>query len=178
VFITTKPLELSRAALASVRIVISVGQTPEALEEFGRAVGEVVPAPEGPMRKDAVLVWDRASALPPRAVAVGKAKGTHQRHTRKYAEGRLGEDNSFYFRGPDGALNLRAFNLATFLQLAAGVDDATWLFHLGRGDYARWFRDVIKDEELADEAQAAQSSRDAARSRAEIAAAVKRRYAA
>jgi HAD superfamily hydrolase (TIGR01484 family) len=179
VFITTKPQQLSRSVLASVRVVVSVGDTAaEAMEEFGRAVGELVPAFEGPKSEEAVLVWERSSALAPRAVAVGKAKGTHQRHTRKYAEGRLGEDKSFYFRGADGALNLRAFNLATFMHLAEGVDDATWLFHLGRGDYARWFRDAIKDEELAAEAQAAEASRDPAHSRAEIAAAIKRRYAA
>lgn len=67
--------------------------------------------------------------------------------------------------------------MATFLQLAQGVDDATWMFHLSRGDYARWFRDSIKDDELAAQAQAAQATEDPAASRAQIAAAVKRRYA-
>ena len=37
-----------------------------------------------------------------------------------------------------------------FMQMAEGVDDATWLYHLQQGDYVRWFRDKIKDEELAD----------------------------
>jgi hypothetical protein len=36
-----------------------------------------------------------------------------------------GVDKSFFFRGPDAALYLRAQNLSTFLQLAEGVDDAT-----------------------------------------------------
>ena len=49
-------------------------------------------------------------------------------------------------------MNLRAQNLNLFLQLGDGVDDATWLHHLRRGDYSRWFRDVIRDEELAAEA--------------------------
>jgi hypothetical protein len=40
-----------------------------------------------------------------------------------------------------------------FLQLAEGVDDATWEHHLREGDYARWFRDGIKDENLAAEAE-------------------------
>jgi hypothetical protein len=111
-------------------------------------------------------------------VSVGKAKQAHQRHTRKYAEGRLGEDKSFYFRGSRGALNLRAFNLAIFLQLAEGVDDATWLYHLKRGDYTRWFRDAIKDEALASAAQSAEANSDPAASRSEIAQAVKQRYAA
>ena len=48
-------------------------------------------------------------------------------------------------RGPEGKLNLKAQNLAIFLQIADGLDDETWLFHLKNGDIARWFPDVIKD---------------------------------
>ena len=75
-----------------------------------------------------------------------------RRHRRKYAEGELGSEGSFYFRGPENKLNLRAHNLIVFLQLAEGIDDATWVYHLRRGDYARWFREVIKDPGLAEEA--------------------------
>ena len=179
IFITTRPDNLSPSALRRVRTVVAVGEAArQVLDDFGRAVGETVPPLGRPMPAETVLVWERGSDRPPRIVAVGKAKQTHRRHTRKYAEGRLGEDKSFFFRGPAGALNLRAFNLATFLQLAEGVDDATWLFHLERGDYSRWFRDAIKDDQLAAEAQAVESSHDAADSRAEIAGAVKRRYVA
>jgi hypothetical protein len=38
-------------------------------------------------------------------------------------EGELGEDKSFH-------LNLRAQNLAFFLQIAEGIDDRSWLHHL------------------------------------------------
>jgi hypothetical protein len=61
----------------------------------------------------------------------------------------LPPDRSFYFRGPEGKLKLRAQNLLLFLQLAEGVDDATWGYHLGRGDYSEWIRQRIKNEELA-----------------------------
>ena len=43
---------------------------------------------------DPALRWQVLQGLtdaPPEAVAVGKTKHTHQRHTRKYAEGQLGE---------------------------------------------------------------------------------------
>jgi hypothetical protein len=53
---------------------------------------------------------------------------------------RLGEDRSFYFRGPSGRLNLRAQNLELFMQLADGVDDETWLYHLQQHDVSQWFR--------------------------------------
>ena len=178
VFITTDPRHLSPSALGRVRTVIAVGPSaPQVVEDFCRAVEMSIPQTPLALEDDTVLVWERFTDAPPQAVAVGKAKHMHRRHTRKYAEGQLGEDKSFYFRGAAGALKLRAFNLATFLQLAEGVDDDTWLFHLRRGDYARWFRDAIKDDELAAAAQAAEARQDPAESRAEIAEAIKRRYA-
>ena len=67
-----------------------------------------------------------------------------------------------------------------FLQLAAGVDDKTWLHHLRAGAYSKWFRDAIKDEELA--AEAAAVERDASLSangaRARIRDIVEHRYTA
>jgi cytochrome c1 len=103
----------------------------------------------------------------------------HQRHRRKYAVGDLGKDKSFYFSGPEGKLNLRAQNLTLFIQLAQGVDDETWMHHLRQGDYSRWFREAIKDEELAE--AAARIERAAAISPAEsresIRAAIDERYA-
>lgn len=61
--------------------------------------------------------------------------------------------HSFYFRGPDGRHNLKAQNLAVFSQIAEGIGEPTWLFHLRRHDYSRWFRDAIKDDYLADQAE-------------------------
>jgi hypothetical protein len=40
------------------------------------------------------------------------------------------------------------------LQLADGVHDETWIFHLKRGDYSSWFDRIIKDNDLAEEARA------------------------
>jgi hypothetical protein len=65
----------------------------------------------------------------------------------------LGPDRSFYFQGPDGKLKLQAQNLMHFMKLGDGVDDGTWNHHLRRGDYSRWFRNVIKDEGLASDAE-------------------------
>jgi hydroxymethylpyrimidine pyrophosphatase-like HAD family hydrolase len=178
VFITTRPQNLSQSALGSIGTVIAVGEAAgDVLAEFSRVAGGIAPPSTPPISGDAVLIWEPGAGQSPRAVAVAKARHTHRRHTRKYAQGRLGEDKSFYFRGPTGSLNLRAFNLATFLQLAEGVDDDTWLHHLKRGDYSAWFKDDIKDEALASEIRQSESSQDAAESRAAIAKAIKRRYA-
>jgi hypothetical protein len=57
------------------------------------------------------------------------------------------------------------------MQLADGVDDETWLYHLRNGDFSNWFRSIIKDNDLADVASqieqnrslSARESRDAIR---------------
>ena len=179
IFVTTRPRNLSETALHSVGLIVGVGaEAEEVLAEFARIIERPPPGVPALPEKDAVIVWDMGASHAPQAVAVDTAKRSHRRHTRKYAEGRLGEDKSFYFRGPTGALNLRAYNLATFLQLAAGVDDATWLHHLKRGDYSAWLREAIKDETLAAEVQRSETDGDATSSREQVANAIKRRYAA
>ena len=65
-----------------------------------------------------------------------------------------------------------------FLQMADGVDDATWLYHLHRGDYANWFREAINDDELADEADQLQDSADPTATREQMRQMVERRYTA
>ena len=103
-----------------------------------------------------------------------------ERHIRKYAEGALGEDKSFYFRGPANALNLRAQNLTIFMQMADGVDDETWLHHLQAHDYSRWVREAIKDDQLADELHEIedQPTQDPGAARRSVREAVERKYTA
>jgi len=83
----------------------------------------------------------------------------------------------FLFHGPEGKLNLKAQNLAIFLQIADGLDDETWLFHLKNGDVSRWFRNVIKDPELAVEAELMERGDVSAKeSRKHIRAEIEERY--
>jgi HAD superfamily hydrolase (TIGR01484 family) len=151
--ITVHPNLIHPAALATIDTVIAVGQTPaEMLAEFAAAVGHGPPACRlGPLEPGQAVVWERSSGRSPYRLHVAPAKMERRRHVRKYAEGELPPDRSFYFRGPDGKLNLRAQNLILFLQLADGVDDETWTYHLRLGDYSYWFREMIKDEGLAAE---------------------------
>jgi hypothetical protein len=105
------------------------------------------------------------------------ARSERLRHLRKYAEGNLGPQ-SFFFRGPGALMNLRAQNLFSFCELAAGVDDDTWLFHLRRGDVSEWLRRVIKDTDLAGEVVAVEraSHLDSTESRRLVRDAIDRRY--
>lgn len=124
------------------------------------------------------MLWDRTRGDPPIAVGVEGPSSEHRRHVRKYAKGTLGEDKSFYFRGPHGALNLRAHNVSLFLQIADGVDDDTFESHRRRRDYSQWFRDAIKDPDLAEEVERAENGDlTVAASREAIHKAVGQRYA-
>jgi len=127
------------------------------------------------------LVWlVRSAGEAPVLVQTPRAKAERRRHQRNYAQGELSPEQSFYFRGPDDKLNLRAQNLMTFLQLGEGVDEETWLFHARRGDYSRWFETMIKDEELAARAREIEQdgSPGVADARKKLRAAVESRYTA
>jgi hypothetical protein len=115
---------------------------------------------------------------PPFRLRAEPPHAERRRHSRKYAEGALPPERSFYFRGPEGKLNLRCRNLVQFLEIAAGVDEATWLHHLHQGDYSRWFRGAIKDAGLGGEAEQVErrDGLSAADSREQIRRAVERRY--
>ena len=150
--ITVHPDHVAPAALALVDSLIVVGRNAQmTVERFASATESSAWAPttslEDPAPGEAWLVTADA---PPIRYRVLLPESDRRRHRRKYAEGELGPDKSFYFRGPDGRLNLRAQNLTLFTQLAEGVDDATWLHHLRQQDYSTWIRDAIKDDPLAD----------------------------
>ncbi len=179
-FVTVHPGQAAAAALQAVGTVIAVGADPAAtLREFAEAAGVKAPkASDVTLEAGEVLLWQREDGSAPQRVRVAPSRTERRRHTRKYAEGELPPDRSFYFRGPHGKLNLRAQNLMLFLQLADGVDDETWTYHLRQGDYSRWFREFIKDDELAAEAEKAERLPhiSAADSRKLIKAAVEKRY--
>ena len=175
--VTVHPDEVAREFLDLVSTVIGVGDGAiAAIEKFCKVTARPIPGPPSPpLVTGSALILARGVLDP---VTPTKPKERQKRHARKYAEGELGEDRSFYFRGPKGALNLRAHNLSTFLRLAEGVDDETWLFHLRSNDYSRWFRDAIKDDDLASEASGveADASLSAHESRLRIKELVDRRY--
>lgn len=85
---------------------------------------------------------------PQEATESGSSERPGRRQRHRFAKGDLGPDQSFIFRSPEGGLKVGAQNLLLFTLLAAGVDDETWLDHLHRGDYSRWFGEVIGDDAL------------------------------
>jgi hydroxymethylpyrimidine pyrophosphatase-like HAD family hydrolase len=152
--ITAFPEQLAEVALRGIDCLAVMGHNPEKILQQYCALTEIEQPASGPagVFNDRALAWKL-----PYPVATwfepASLRMVHLRHRHMYLEGNMHPDNRFYFRGPNGELNLAAQNLKVFLQMAEGVNEETWLYHLHRGDYSRWFRDEIKDEELAHAAE-------------------------
>ena len=181
--VTVHPELLSPEMQQRVTRFVAVGPTAgEMLRQFVERRGMSLPAAalaatEAELGVGEVLLFSAVDGGC-RRVRIEPPTTEQRRHTRKYAEGQLPPDRSFYFRGPEKKLNLRAHNLLQFLEIAAGIDDDTWEYHFRQGDYSRWFRDVIKDPELAAAAAAVERDRFLSRANAVAAlrAAIESRY--
>lgn len=152
--ITVHPERITPDAVASIDLLIAVGQQPEkTVKALAKQAG--LEAPNVPkvaqLEKGTGLLWFVHSQDSPSVVKLERAEIEKVRHRRKYAEGQLGPERSFYFRGPERKLNLRVQNLTLFGQIAQGVDDETWNYHLCHHDYSKWFKEIIKDDDLSDE---------------------------
>ena len=179
--ITVHPDKLAENVLQQIDTLVVVGKEPlEALETFARSVGRPIPKLDGDaaLEPGEALIWSCRRDDVARRFRAAAPKSERRRHHRKYAAGALGEDKSFYFRGPAQRLNLRAHNLMLFLQIGDGVDDDTWLHHLHQGDYSRWLREAIKNDALADQVAGIErdSHSNAAGSRQRIREAIEKVY--
>jgi hydroxymethylpyrimidine pyrophosphatase-like HAD family hydrolase len=183
--ITVHPKSVSKALLDTVNCVIAIGPQPdEIIKEVNDGSGKAWVLPEAPgqsgpgVRSGDMMVWQLPESKRPERVALEPAKIELRRHKRKYAAGELGEDKSFYFRGPEGKLNIRAHNLNLFAQIAEGVDDETWSYHRKKNDYSEWLREAVKDDAVADEiAEIERNDRlPAAESRAQILETIRKHY--
>lgn len=159
--ITVDPDHILPSILPKVDTLIAVGEDiGKTVRSFCEKSGEkACPAYPGPQERGYAVFWSRTGSREPVAFKVSECRTERVRHSRKYASGQLEPELSFYFRGPDGKLKLRAQNLVVFLQMAEGVDDETWLYHLRAGEYSRWFREAIVNEDLAREAEAIERDR-------------------
>lgn len=152
IFVTVHPDHLAPAAIAPIDVVVAIGHSPEnTLGAYARMAGEELAWPPGlAYERGKVVAWFVHEHGAPFSMRSVRARSERLRHLRKYADGNLGH-RSFFFRGPDCRHNLRAQNLQFFCQIAEGIDEPTWMFHLRNHDYSRWFRHAIKDSRLADE---------------------------
>ncbi|MBW9106077.1 HAD hydrolase family protein [Paraburkholderia phenoliruptrix] len=178
--ITVSPQQLDGAFLRQVNLLLAMGPSAgKAVQELAKATDRAVPQlDETELETGQALLWRLDSPAPEGVIRLEPGSKHRLRHRRKYAEGLLIPERSFYFRGPEQALNLRAHNLVLFVEIAEGVDARTWQYHRERGDYSRWFDKEIGDPDLAAQARQIEqdASLDAAESLARIKAAVQERY--
>jgi HAD superfamily hydrolase (TIGR01484 family) len=152
ILVTVHPSHVAPSVLSPVDIVFAIGHAPEnTLRSYADAMGTSLDWP-GDLAYEAgnVVAWFVRDDVAPFSMRPTRGLAERIRHLRKYAEGNMGH-RSFFFRGPDHRHNLRAHNLAAFCQIAEGIDEATWLFHLRQHDYSQWFRHSVKDSYLAEE---------------------------
>jgi HAD superfamily hydrolase (TIGR01484 family) len=150
--VTLKPQELSRELLAEMNLFVIEGQTAEETAKsiaakigWKASLSEFIPSRDGE-----VVAFQSEQRAGLKLLKLAPSRYHRRRRMQRLVHGELEPANSFYFRGPEGKSRLRAQNLTVFLQLLEGVDDESWLFHLHQRDYSRWFRDALKDIELAD----------------------------
>lgn len=178
--ISVHPDLIAAKALCDVKTLVVVGKHPDvAFKELGRVCEVPVPDVDtSDLEPGQALLWHVQGDAPPVRLKIAPSHTERRRHTRKYAEGELPPDRSFYFRGPQKKLNLRARNLIQFLQLAEGIDDDTWMHHLKNGDYSAWFSSAIKDSGLAATIRRVETDRQlsAAASRDRVREAVEEQY--
>jgi HAD superfamily hydrolase (TIGR01484 family) len=179
IYVTVNSGSIAKAVLPTINTLLAVGDHPDkTVRDFAKVASikrvPYVASDRLPARH--TVLW-RTDSKQTHVVKIEPARTERTRHSRKYVEGNLGR-YSFYFRGPDSRLNLKAHNLMLFVLLADGVDDDTWSFHLRNGEYSKWFRDSLKDRELAEEAERVErdSRLDANASRAVIRDAIEKRY--
>lgn len=180
ILVTVDPCHVVPDALSRMGILLATGSSAEAtMASFCRSVGEIsLPMPTTDLAVGEALIWRRDGRSDPVRLHLAPTETMMHRHRRKYAQGEIDPLHSFYFRGPGDRSSIRASSLLRFAEISEHIDDETWLYHLQRGDFARWFRDVIKDDVLVVEADrgAALTHAAIAESREVVRQAIERRY--
>jgi HAD superfamily hydrolase (TIGR01484 family) len=178
--ITVHPEHVAISALSLIDTIVAVKSPMQTITNFCKTVGHQLPTDSLPSELAAGegVAWFLDTEEQPFQFQVIPPRQERQRHMRNYAEGNLGSDRCFYFRGEDNLLNLKAQNLIMFIQLAAGVDDRTWLHHLHQQDYSNWLQNSIKDETLAEEVSQIETTTEfsPSESRDRIKSAIEKRY--
>jgi hypothetical protein len=146
ILVTVHPDHLAPAVLAPIDMVFAIGPSPEeTLKRFAGAGAQHFAWPEGVVYVPGSLVaWFvgvdqlpfRCRLNPP----VRSAFATIASTLRATCNGTA----STFADRTTGTI-LKAQNLEIFAQIAEGISDSTWMFHLRRSDYSLGFRDAIRD---------------------------------
>jgi HAD superfamily hydrolase (TIGR01484 family) len=175
--VTTEPKLINPSIISQTDLLMVIGKEPDIILDQYARLKKISLSNDSiqPLNKGEIWILEKNDIFP---IRVERPTQLMQRHKKKYAMGDM-QDKSFFFRGPGNKLNLKANNLIIFIQMAEGVDDDTWTYHLGKKEYSNWFRSAIHDEELADAAEKIEAGEtDPAKSKDSILTLIKERYTA
>ncbi len=156
IFLTAYHDAVNIDIVKNVDWIISIADKPaDAIAGCCKLIGQAPPEFPQPevLREHLALAWRRGDESARWFVGF-EPESDRKRHAHSHYEGEMDREWQFVFRGPNSKLQLATPNLKQFINIATGVDDATWNFHLRLNDYSAWFRDVLKNEELASQAEA------------------------
>jgi hypothetical protein len=139
--------EVCPALLEGVDVLVTLGSTArELVNRFATRTQRRVPIfPASSPGLDQVCLWDLHDAERVVLLEQQRPDQAHHRHSGKYAVGDVGAWHAFYFP----ALGQSASNLSEFLSALARLDDHGFREHSDARDFSNWFREVIRDDVLA-----------------------------
>lgn len=135
--------------LEAVDVLVTLGSTARELvqryaQHTQRSSPEFAPRTSAP---EYCFLWELRKGNEVVQMTPQQPQQKHHRHSGKYAVGDVGDWHAFYFP----SLDQRASNLAEFLSSLARLEDGAFCQHREAGDFSNWFREVIRDDVLANE---------------------------
>ena len=118
--VTVHPDHIEPSILNTVDILFAPGKSPDGtLKQYSAAIRKPAPAATADqLQPGRTIMWNRSSGETLFVLEIAPSTVEHRRHRRKYAEGELPPEQSFYFRGPAEQLNLRAHTLLLSMRSA------------------------------------------------------------
>jgi len=135
------------AVLEGVNVLVTLGSTArELVEQFAKRIQRRCPDfPERSPGPEYACLWDLRNDKD--VVLLNQLRPTqkHHRHSGKYVAGDVGAWHAFRF----STLCQSASNLTEFLSLSTRLEDTALRGYMNAGDFSKWFREIIRDDVLA-----------------------------
>jgi HAD superfamily hydrolase (TIGR01484 family) len=135
------------ALLEGVDVLVTLGSTArELVEQFAKRMQRPSPGfPERSPGLENACLWNVHEGDEVFLLDQVQPHQKHHRHSGKYVAGDVGAWRSFHFP----ALGQSASNLTEFLSCSTRLEEPALREHINVGDFSNWFRNVIRDDVLA-----------------------------
>jgi len=135
------------AVLEGVNVLVTLGSTArELVEQFAKRIQRRCPDfPERSPGPEYACLWDLRNDKEVALLNQLRPTQKHHRHSGKYVAGDVGAWHAFRF----STLCQSASNLTEFLSLSTRLEDTALRGYMNAGDFSKWFREIIRDDVLA-----------------------------